>query len=498
MRAQPRRNSFLDDVPRLAALFLALITLAVFWRVAGYPFLSFDDNHYVTENAFVRGGFSLSGLRWAFFSDDGNYWHPLAFVSHMLDVQVFGLRPGWHHLTNLALHLANVLLLFSLLRGLTKDVWRSAFVAAVFAVHPLQVESVAWIAERKTVLATLLVLLSLRSYAAWARGGGARAYWTSAALFAASLAAKPLGVALPALLLVLEFWPLGRLTRQPGRCLKAAAPFAALSVASCAATIASARYVSTVPLSWRLGYCPLFLMRYLGKAVLPMRLSVFYPYPEIAPPMVPALCAVWALAALTAGAWLARGKRPAILAGWLWFLAALLPVGGLVAVGGHSIADRFMYAPLIGLAVSAAWATEGWKNPKAAPACAAIAVVVALMTVAGVRLLRWSDSVALFRSAAAVEPASPVVRLQLGFALLQDNQLPEAEDQFRLALALRPGYLEARHYLGVTLAAEGRPADAAGEFRRALVDAPGSAAILNNLKAVEAAAEAELRARRKK
>jgi tetratricopeptide (TPR) repeat protein len=466
-----------------AAAALAAMVVLIYGRVAGFPFVWFDDNHYVLENPFVRAGLTLRGLRWAFLTDDGNYWHPLAFVSHMLDVQLFGLHAGAHHLVSAGLHLANALLLFSLLRALTRDTGRSAFVAAVFAAHPLQVESVAWVAERKTVLAAFLLLAALRAYASWARRGGARLYAAALACFALSLAAKPLGVALPALLLLLEYWPLARLRARPLFCLKAAAPFAALALASAALTRATARFVSPVPLSARLLNTPVFLVRYLGKAAWPSSLSVFYPYPDA--PASPAL-AGGCLAALLALTWAAaRSSRrsPAALAGWLWFLACLLPVSGVVAVGAHSIADRFMYLPLAGLALAVAWLAP--LRGRAAAAAAA-ACVCALAAASAARVGDWRDGVSLFSAAARVQPASALVRMQLGFALFKDGRLPEAEDEYRKALELRPDYAEARQYLGVDLAAEGRLEEAAAQLRRALDDAPRTPLLRAQLESVEA------------
>ena len=476
----------------LAGPAVAAAVLLIYGRVGGYPFVWFDDNHYVLENPFVRAGLTLRGLRWAFLTDDGNYWHPLAFVSHMLDVQLFGLHAGAHHLVSAGLHLANALLLYSLLRALTREAARPAFVAAVFAVHPLQVESVAWVAERKTVLAAFLLLLSLRAYAAWAtRRGGPGLYAAALAAYALSLAAKPLGVAMPALLLLLEYWPLERLRSRTGACLRAAAPFAVLAAASAAATRATALFVSAVPLSWRLLNTPGFLLRYLGKAVWPAPLSVFYPYPQA--PASPAMAAgcLAALLALTWAAARAARRAPAALVGWLWFLAAILPVSGLVAVGAHSVADRFMYLPLIGLALTAAWA---FPLKGRAAAVAGAACVCALAAAAFARVGDWRDGVTLFESAARAEPGSPLVRMQLGFALFKDGRLAEAEAQYREALELRPGYAQARQYLGVDLAAQGRLEESAAELRRALKDAPATPLLRGQLESVEA----ELRRRGKR
>jgi tetratricopeptide (TPR) repeat protein len=347
------------------------------------------------------------------------------------------------------------------------------------------VESVAWVAERKTVLAALLLLLSLRAYASWAREGGRGRYAAALALFALSLTSKPLGVALPLLLPLLEWWPLGR--GAPGRrALAAAAPFAALSAASCAATLATAVYVSDVPLAQRLLQTPVFLARYLGKILWPAPLSVFYPYPDAAPAPEAWGWAAVLLLSVTAWALRARRARPGVLVGWLWFLAFLLPTAGPVAVGSHSIAERFVYVPLLGLAAALAWLVDGSRLPAAAPVAAA-ACLGALMTAAGVRVLAWESGARLFSSSLDAAPRSHVLYTHLGYAYLEERKLTEAEQAFLIALKLKPDSLQARHYLGVVYAQEGRRSEAAEEFRRALELKPDSRTIRANLEAVEGA-----------
>jgi tetratricopeptide (TPR) repeat protein len=473
----------LDESPRLPAVLLALATAAVYWRVCGYPFVGFDDNHYVTENAFVNAGLTWKGLRWAFTTDNANYWHPLAFVSHMLDVELSGLRAGFHHFTSAALHVVNVLLAFSLVRRLTGDIWRAAFAAAVFAVHPLQVEAVAWVAERKTVLATTFLLLSLRAYCARALGGGPGRYAWALAWYALSLAAKPLGVFLPGLLLVLEWRPIGGFARGSAAPLKRAAPFFALAAASCLATLRTAVYVSPQPLADRLRNVPVFLARYLGKAVWPSDYSVFYPYPS-----APAAPEAWGWAAvlllsLTAWALRERARRPLALTGWLWFLGALLPTAGLVAVGAHSIAERFAYFAVLGLGIAAAWAAPG---PRAVRAGAAAACLCVLATVSGVRVLAWESGVRLFSQSLAAVPDDETLFTHLGYAFLEEEKLKEAEQALLISVRLKPRSLQALHYLGVVYAKQGRGAEAAAMFRAALAEKPESRMIRGNLESVEA------------
>ena len=475
-----------------AALFLMALTAALFGRAAAYPFLSFDDNFYVTENPFVRAGLSLVGLRWAFLTDNGNYWHPLAIMSHMLDVQMFGLNAGSHHAISVLVHAAAVLMLFFTLRRLTGDLWPSLFAAAVFAVHPVQVESVAWIAERKTILAGLAMLISLWAYARYVALPSRSRFVAVWALFALSLMAKPSAVAFPIILMLVDFWPLKR-NLSWRESLREKTCFFALSAASCVITRLTARYVTAVPLSVRLENTPVFYLRYLREALWPSNLSVFHPYPST-PSLTLGLTSALLLAILTTLLFTSRRRHPALLVGWLWFCASLAPTAGLVAVGAHSIADRFLYLPLIGLSIMAAWGLPGavTLRPRAWGAAGA-AVLLALLLVSRAQLGYWRDSVALFERAAAVEPDSALVQVQLGYAYFDAGAETEAVARYRKALTLEPDNFAAHNYLGIALAARGDLPGAVAELERAQAVAPDPALVTGNLAALRAAMAAGAR-----
>lgn len=457
---------------------LAALVLAVYARAASFSFVAFDDNRYVTENRYVRGGLSWEGLKWAFGSRDDNYWHPLAFVSHMADVSLAGITPAWPHAENVLLHLANVLLLYFLLKRLTGEPAPSAFAAAVFAVHPVQNETVAWIAERKSLLAALFALLAARAYVRRGRR-------QTAALFALSLLAKPSTVGLPLVLLALDRWPLAR--HEPWRSLvREKAPLFALSAAACVAARLTAVRVSAIPLTALIANVAVSHAQYLRTAFWPSGLEVFYRYPER--PASPGLAAAIfiALGGLSAWAWRERGRHPALWAGWAWFLMLLEPSAGWVPIGAHARADRFLYLPLIGLAVAAAWGVPALSR-RARPLLAA-AALVALTVVASVRLDDWKDSVSLFSRALAVDELSPVIQSHMGYALFEQRRIDEAIAHYRRAIELQPNYAEAHNYLGIAYAVQGEASAAAGEFKTALALDPAAPFARENLESVQRAA----------
>jgi tetratricopeptide (TPR) repeat protein len=365
-------------------LALAVLTVAVYWQTGRFDFVNYDDPPYVTENPHVRAGLTAAGVRWAFSSVLAGNWHPLTTLSHMLACELFGVEPAGHHLMNVVLHVAATLVLFAMLQATTGDTWPSAFVAALFAVHPLHVESVAWVSSRKDPLSALFGFGAMWAYAAWARRnghGGTARYLLALALFAASLMSKPMFVTLPVVLLLLDYWPLGRIgsgtgarPRPPGRPGAARAslearvteklPFFALSVASSIVTIAAQRAEgamapgASVALPLRLGNALVSYARYLGKLVWPYDLAVLYPHPAL-PGGTP--LAAWqitgaalVLAAVTSVMVAAR-RRGYPLVGWLWYAVMLLPVSGIVQVGEQAMADRYTYVPLVGLFMVIAW-----------------------------------------------------------------------------------------------------------------------------------------------
>jgi Flp pilus assembly protein TadD len=469
------------DVALGAALFA--VTCAAYACLWHADFVGFDDPDYVSGNAIVQQGLTWAGLRWALVATHAGNWFPLTWMSHMLDVTLFGVDPRWHHAVNVVLHATSGVLLFALLRGATGAPLRAAFAAALFALHPLRVESVAWIAERKDVLSVLLALLAV---AAWCRHAerGSRA-WGAAALGCAALGltAKPMLVTLPLLLVAFEIWPLRRTpptARAVARSVAGKWPFLALAAASSAITLAVQRAATTsleaLPVAARAANALLSIAVYLRQLVWPVDLSVLYAYPSEF--SVARVAAAGALVAASVGAALAwRRERPWLAAGIAWFLVALVPGLGLVQVGEQAHADRYTYLPSIGLAWIAAWAVPaGWLARPAARVGASVAalVVLALLVVATARQVRvWHDGVALFANAAAVEPHNGSAQLHLGNALAAAGDLEGAAAAYAEALRLRPDAVEPTHHLGLVEARLGRVDAAARYFEAAARLDPG-------------------------
>lgn len=407
---------------RTAAL-LALATLLLYARVAWHPFLHFDDNVYVTENAQVQAGLTLAGARWALTTLHAANWHPLTWLSHMLDVQIFGLQPRAHHLVNALLHAANAALLFLALARMTGSFGRSLAVAALFAAHPLHVESVAWVAERKDVLSTFFGLLAMYEY-----GRERRRLWLVTLLFALSLLAKPMWVTFPFLLLLLDFWPLRR-----GLRVREKLPLVALSVGSCAMAVIAqteGKAVTALPVALRLENAIVSYVRYLGKAAWPSPLSIFYPHEGAALPAWEVAACALLLVAVTAAAALRRRERPWLLVGWLWFLGTLVPAIGVVQVGAQAMADRYAYLPLTGIFIMFAWSVS---RPALAGAALAACCAVTVH-----QLGYWSSHEALFRHALAVTPDNALAHGVLSEGLLHDGRLEESLRHAERAVALDP------------------------------------------------------------
>jgi len=372
--------------PRLLALLLAFITFAAFLPATRFVFINYDDNDYVTANPPVQAGLSWAGVKWAFTTWHANNWHPITWISHMADCSLFGLNPGGHHLVNVLFHTANTVLLFVLVLRLTGALWPAAFVAALFGWHPLHVESVAWIAERKDVLSTFFALLALLGYAKYVAAAKiqnpkSKVFFAGSLLaFALGLLAKPMLVTLPFVLLLLDYWPLQRFSLSAFRLslLFEKFPFFLLTALSCMLTFLAQSQVvhgssavmslGSVPLHYRLKNMPVAYVEYLWKLVWPAKLAVFYPLADIIPP-VRVAGAVAVLLLISVVVWRCWRTRPYLPVGWLWFLGTLVPVIGLVQVGIQSIADRYTYVPLIGLFILVTWLAgdlaEQWRLPPA-------------------------------------------------------------------------------------------------------------------------------------
>ena len=453
---------------------LALLVLVAFEGVRGHEFLAFDDDAYVTTNALVRGGLSLAGAGRAFSEFHAGNWHPLTWLSHMADVSLFGLDPHAHHAVNLALHLANALLVFLALHALSGATWRSAAVAALFAVHPLRVESVAWVAERKDLLSGFFALLALLAWARFARLREPRAYVAALAAFAAGLLAKPMLVTWPFVLGLVELWPLAGLrTRADLRLrLRELAPFFALSAASCAITLAAqAPAITPLPLELRVANALLAFPAYLSRAFWPSGLAALYPYRSS-----PGVLEVGAAAALVIGlsllAFAQRRRRPWLLVGWLWFAGMLVPTLGLVQVGVQAFADRYTYLPLLGVTVAAVWSVAElaerarFGRPLAGGALALALAGCVAATRAQVAV--WHDTVSLFTHATLVTRDNWFAHTELGVALAARGEFPEARAHFEAALRSHPRYPRALANLGLTLARTGETRRGVDLLREAL------------------------------
>jgi len=471
-------------VPATVALVLVVAVLAVFRDVSGFSFLNYDDDTYITKNHLVSGGLSPQSARWAFQSFAVANWHPLTWISHQLDVSLFGMDAGRHHLTSVALHAAGTALLFLALRALTGALWPAALVAALFGVHPLHVESVIWLSERKDLLCGLFWVLALAAHARYARRPGLARFLPVLAATALALLAKPMAVTLPFTLLLLDWWPLGRLGRPEDpqrwatlrRLLLEKLPLLVLVLLSCAATLhaqqagGAVKTLEGFPFGLRVEVALLASAHYLRAAVLPLNLAVAYPYPA-----APAALAVAGAAAFLCAASLLAlrqaGRRPYLLCGWLWYLGTLGPVIGLVQVGVQPWADRYTYLPLVGIFVAAAWtaadAARRGVSGRAVLAATSAAALAALGVAAHAQASHWRDSVTLFERAVAVTTDNYVARYNLAAALLALNRNEEAVAQYREAVRLRPRLAEARNGLAFALAGAGKAGEAVEQYRLA-------------------------------
>ena len=456
---------------------LALVTLVCYWPVRGYKFLDMDDTLYVSDNSNVTGGLTWSGIRWAFTTFHQSNWHPLTWLSHQLDCQLFGVNPGPAHLENLLLHIVNSCLVLWLLFRLTGAVWRSAFVAALFAWHPLHVESVAWIAERKDVLSTLFCLLTLLAYHRYARRPSWQVYALTLALFALGLMAKPMLVTVPFVMLLLDYWPLQRWQAKEGRLrlLAEKVPFLALAAASSVVTFLAQRGVAAnlrdLPLSARLANAVVSCASYLYKTFWPVHLAPMYSH-QTHLPMWQIISASLMLAAVTALCVWGAKRWPYLFTGWFWFLGTLVPVIGLVQVGAQAMADRYMYIPSIGLFVLVAWGV--WDLSCQSPALRRWPAVAGVLALAGCAVATrlqvgcWQNEERLYRRAIAATGNNYVAYELLGNSLLRQGRDTEALACYQESVRIQPGFLPARACLGMLLLKQGRLEEAVEHLKSAL------------------------------
>jgi len=482
-------RSFPSDIRREGPCFLALIllTCAAYWQIQHAQFVNFDDTLYVTEAPQVQQGITLDGIRWAFTTFDAANWHPLTWLSLMLDYQILGLNPGGFHRTNLLLHVFSALLLFHFLYRTTGSLGKSFWVAALFAVHPLHVESVAWIAERKDVLSGFFFMLTLLAYLGYAEKPGIRSYCWVFTAFAAGLMAKPMLVTLPCLLLLLDYWPLNRFkTEEPGagafwrlgtRFAIEKIPLFGLTILSSVITIVaqhnsgSVVSLERIPFEFRIANTPLAYVAYLSKTLWPQDLAVYYPYPETMSILM-ITGAVLLLLAITLPALLGSRRVPFVIVGWLWYLGMLVPVIGILQTGMQVTADRYTYLPIIGLFIAVAWGGGALITRLRIPGVflnlIATAIVVAMAVLTAHQVRYWNDSIALFRHATQVLPRNDLAHYNLGCALLEKNDLDEAEAQFREAVRIKPQYADALSNLAFTLSQKEEYDEALVYYQKAL------------------------------
>ena len=469
-------------------LVLAAITFAVFGQTPRHEFIDYDDNEYVYDNPVVARGLTLKGIVWAFSFHAAN-WHPLTWLSHMLDCQLYGLHPGGHHLTNVLLHTATVIMFFLVLRRMTGALWRSAFVAAVFAIHPLRVESVAWVAERKDVLSGLFFMLTMGAYVRYVRRSQSPVrYGLVVLLFALGLMCKPMLVTLPLVLLLLDYWPLQR-AEPAWKLAREKLPLLALSAAACVVTLLAqtetVQSMETISLLLRLGNALASCMIYLRQMIFPAGLAVPYPYPHNGLPGWEVALAGTLLAGLSAAAWWQRGRQPWMLMGWLWYLVMLLPVVGLIQVGGQAHADRYTYLPQIGIYVAVTWLAAEWGAKRHAGRAALgglmAAVLGVLIVCAWQQTTYWKNNETLWIRALGCTTDNDVAHVNVGAALEQKGQVDEAITQYQVALKINPGFSEAQFNLGLILLQTGRLDDAIIHFQKGLQIKPDNAKAQSNL-----------------
>ena len=487
----------------LICLFLVIITLSSYWQVRDFAFNNYDDEAYVTKNQHVRRGLTFEGIIWAFSASHSANWHPLTWLSHMLDVQLYRMNPGQHHMTNLLFHLMNTLLLFLVFRRMTGHLWRSGFVAALFALHPLHVESVAWVAERKDVLCAFFWMLTVWSYIRYVERPGVYRYLVILLFFILGLMSKPMIVTLPFVLLLLDYWPLGRL-RYPKsidsipiysnpsifHLVWEKIPLFILSTASSVVTLLVQQSGGTLgslgvySLSVRIANALASYVSYLVKMMWPFHLAILYPHPGMLPFWKVAGASLLLVSIFLMALWVMR-PYPWFIVGWLWYMGTLVPVIGIVQVGFQGMADRYTYVPLIGIFIIIVWGVSelvaGWRYKKIVFGTIGGASLLILMATTWVQAGYWKNSITLFERALEVTSNNYVAYNNLGNALAARGKMFEAIGYYSEALRINPDFKEAHNNLGIAFAMLGRIDEAIGHSLEALRINPDFEEAHNNL-----------------
>ncbi|OEU63720.1 MAG: hypothetical protein BBJ57_13635 [Desulfobacterales bacterium PC51MH44] len=490
-------------------LLLVVATFIVYWQVRNFEFVNFDDSYYILENNYVKDGITVKGIVWAFSHKVIDYWRPISWLSHMLDCHLYGLNPGMHHASNLIIHIVSGILLFHVLKLMTGTLWRSAFVAALFLLHPLNVESVAWVAERKNVLSTLFWMITMLVYVGYVRRPGIGKYLLLLLVFSIGLMTKPTLITLPFVLLLLDYWPLCRFevgqagcgdnneaTALAGSssiralffrlCLEKV-PMIVLSAVSVSLTILSVPDVialEIVPMKMRVANALVSYLKYIGAMFWPHRLAFYYPPPE-AIPLWQATGAGFFLICISLLVLRVVRTRPYVV-GWLWYIGTLLPAIGLLQSGlWPAIADRFVYVPLIGLFIMISWGVADlsvwWRHRKVVLAAVAAVVLLALMAKTWTQTAYWTNSSMLFNQALKVTRNNSIAHNELAKTLAKQNRLDEAIDHYLEALRINPIFDDACYNLGIAFTRKGNDVDAISYYKKGLQIKPDNAKAHNNL-----------------
>lgn len=494
----------------LICLVLSIITIAIYWQVLHFDFTYFDDPKYVTENPNVQQGLTWDSIRWAFTTEHASNWHPLTWLSLMLDRELFGLNAGAFHLVSLLLHVANTILLFIVLNRCTRALWPSAFVAIGFALHPLHVESVVWIAERKDVLSALFWMLTTLAYVRYVEQPKIAQYMTVFLVLALGLMAKPMLVTLPCVLLLLDYWPLKRMeleqstgdkdvgvnrssslgSRKPLLFLVLEkAPFFALAAASSIVTLIvqkrTVMSMETFSLKARVTNALVCYATYIARVFWPVRLAIFYPHRGDTLPEWQVAFAIVVLVFISTWVILSGRKRHYLVVGWLWYLGTLLPVIGLVQVGAQAMADRYTYLPLTGLFIIIAWSARDlaaqWRYRRTILAVAGLILCAALMLSSWVQIRHWRNSITLFEHALNVTSNNYLAHYGLGVALAEEGKTEQAIEHYKTALGIKPDYTDVSFNLAKALAEQGRIREAIPHYNEVLKSKPGDADVYNSL-----------------